>query len=89
MLNLRSRCHGRWDYPISELVSHTGRKKLCIIGGDHTITYPVLQAIKEVYGAVAVLHFDAHLDTFGPYFGQDVTHGTPFRNAGRGLGFRG
>jgi agmatinase len=35
----------------------------------------------ERHGPVAVLHFDAHLDTWDTYFGEPYTHGTPFRRA--------
>ncbi len=51
------------------------------IGGDHTIALPLLRAVHERWGPVAVVHFDAHLDTWDTYFGADITHGTPFRRA--------
>jgi agmatinase len=51
------------------------------IGGDHTIALPLLRAVKERHGALALLHFDAHLDTWDTYFGAAYTHGTPFRRA--------
>ncbi len=51
------------------------------IGGDHTIALPLLRAVAERWGPVAVVHFDAHLDTWDTYFGASVTHGTPFRRA--------
>jgi agmatinase len=51
------------------------------IGGDHTIALPLLRVMHEMYGPVAVVHFDAHLDTWDTYFGAPVTHGTPFRRA--------
>jgi agmatinase len=52
------------------------------IGGDHTIALPLLRAVKKQKGArLALLHFDAHLDTFDTYFGAAYTHGTPFRRA--------
>ncbi|RZU60628.1 agmatinase [Zhihengliuella halotolerans] len=55
---------------------------LMTIGGDHTIALPLLRAASERAGApVALLHFDAHLDTWDSYFGADYTHGTPFRRA--------
>ena len=54
---------------------------MVFMGGDHTISYPILKSLNKVHGPVVVLHFDAHLDTFSAYFGADVTHGTPFRNA--------
>ena len=51
------------------------------IGGDHTIALPLLRAVHQRVGQVAVVHFDAHLDTWDTYFGADITHGTPFRRA--------
>ncbi|HEX6523435.1 MAG TPA: agmatinase [Streptosporangiaceae bacterium] len=54
---------------------------LLTIGGDHTIALPLLRAFKAVHGPLAVVHFDAHLDTWDTYFGAAYTHGTPFRRA--------
>jgi agmatinase len=51
------------------------------IGGDHTIALPALRATTAVHGPVALVHFDAHLDTWDTYFGEPYTHGTPFRRA--------
>jgi agmatinase len=56
-------------------------KRLISIGGDHTIALPMLRALNTVHGPVALLHFDAHLDTWDTYFDQPVTHGTIFRRA--------
>lgn len=55
--------------------------KLLTIGGDHTIALPLLRAVAAEHGPVAVVHFDAHLDTWDTYFGEPTTHGTPFRRA--------
>ncbi len=55
--------------------------RLVVIGGDHTIALPLLRAVAEKHGPVAVVHFDAHLDTWDTYFGAPITHGTPFRRA--------
>jgi agmatinase len=55
--------------------------KLVTLGGDHTIALPLLRAVAERHGPVAVVHFDAHLDTWDTYFGAPYTHGTPFRRA--------
>ena len=63
----------------SELTA-TGAR-LLTIGGDHTIALPLLRAAHARHGPVAVLHFDAHLDTWDTYFGEPYTHGTPFRRA--------
>ena len=51
------------------------------LGGDHTVALPMLRALSAVHGPVAVVHFDAHLDTWDTYFGAAYTHGTPFRRA--------
>jgi agmatinase len=58
-----------------------GGRRLLAIGGDHTIALPLLRAMYARHGPVAVLHFDAHLDTWETYFGEPYTHGTPFRRA--------
>jgi agmatinase len=55
---------------------------LVSVGGDHTIAYALLKAVNKRFGKVALLHFDAHLDTWDTYFGEAFTHGTPFRRAG-------
>jgi agmatinase len=55
--------------------------KLVALGGDHTIAYPLLKAVNRVHGPVALVHFDAHLDTWDTYFDAPLTHGTPFRRA--------
>ncbi|MFD9889135.1 agmatinase [Amycolatopsis sp. NPDC059027] len=55
--------------------------RLVTIGGDHTIALPLLRAAAKQHGPVALLHFDAHLDTWDTYFGEPYTHGTPFRRA--------
>ena len=52
------------------------------MGGDHTIAFPLLKAVNRINkGPVALVHFDAHLDTWDTYFGAPYTHGTPFRRA--------
>ncbi|MCU1472578.1 agmatinase [Amnibacterium sp.] len=58
-----------------------GGTRLVTIGGDHTIALPLLRSAARRHGPVAVVHFDAHLDTWDTYFGAAVTHGTPFRRA--------
>lgn len=51
------------------------------MGGDHTLTYPILQAIAEKHGPVALIHVDAHADINDQMFGESIAHGTPFRRA--------
>jgi agmatinase len=54
---------------------------LVAIGGDHTVALPLLRVTAQRHGPVALIHFDAHLDTWDSYFGAPYTHGTPFRRA--------
>jgi agmatinase len=51
------------------------------VGGDHSITLPILRAVARRHGPVGVVHFDAHPDTWDEYFGSKFFHGTPFRRA--------
>jgi agmatinase len=52
------------------------------LGGDHSISLPLLRAHAKKHGPVAVIHFDAHPDTWdSEYPGQPYSHGTPFRRA--------
>ncbi|HLW45046.1 MAG TPA: agmatinase, partial [Acidimicrobiales bacterium] len=57
------------------------RSRIVTIGGDHTVALPLLRAVNELHGPVALVHFDAHLDTWDTYFGSPLTHGTVFRRA--------
>lgn len=51
------------------------------LGGDHTLTWPILRAIKAKHGPVALIHVDAHADVSEAMFGEKIAHGTPFRRA--------
>lgn len=67
-----------------EILKHKRGTDPCIpitLGGDHTITLPILRAIKKVHGPVGVVHIDAHADINDAMFGEPVAHGTPFRRA--------
>lgn len=52
-----------------------------VVGGDHSITLPVLRAVAAKHGPVSLVQFDAHIDTWGDYFGGKYFHGSPFRRA--------
>lgn len=55
---------------------------LVTLGGDHSITLPLLRAHARRHGPLAVVHLDAHPDTWdAEYAGQKYSHGTPFRRA--------
>ena len=53
------------------------------LGGDHSITLPLLRAHARKYGPLAVVHFDSHPDTWDREYGEafPYSHGTPFRRA--------
>jgi len=59
----------------------TDKTRLLTIGGDHTIALPVLRALHKQHGPMALIHFDAHLDTWDTLYGAKYVHGTPFRRA--------
>jgi agmatinase len=51
------------------------------VGGDHSISLPILRAVSRKHGPLALVQFDAHIDTWGDYFGGKYFHGSPFRRA--------
>lgn len=74
------------DEALQQVADHAGelvsdRRRLITIGGDHTVALAALRAVVRTHGPVAVMHLDAHLDTWDTYFGAERTHGTVFRRA--------
>ena len=64
---------------ISDILKHH-----CIpltLGGDHTLSLPILRAMAQVHGPVGLVHVDAHADINEHMFGESLAHGTPFRRA--------
>lgn len=51
------------------------------LGGDHSVSLPLLRAAAKQYGPLALVHFDSHSDLWPGYFGGKDTHGTPFARA--------
>lgn len=55
---------------------------LIALGGDHSITLPLMRATAKKFGPLSLVHVDAHIDTWEEEFeGSPYSHGTPFRNA--------
>jgi agmatinase len=54
---------------------------LVALGGDHTVTLGLLRALAARRGPLALVHFDAHVDTWPESFGQRYGHGSPFYHA--------
>lgn len=51
------------------------------VGGDHSLTLPIMRAVAKTRGPLALVHFDSHQDMWEEYFGNRYFHGTPFRRA--------
>jgi agmatinase len=73
------RTHAAIEHRVDEVLA-AGARPLCV-GGDHSITLPILRALARRHGPLGVVHFDAHPDTWDEYFGSKLFHGTPFRRA--------
>jgi agmatinase len=63
---------------IENAVAETAEKdkKILVLGGEHLVTYPVVQAVKRRYDDMQILHFDAHCDLRDDYDGQRLSHAT-------------
>ena len=63
---------------------HIARSRLLplSVGGDHSVTYPILKALRERYDEpLAIIHIDSHTDTWAEFQGSKFHHGAPFRLA--------
>ncbi len=49
-----------------------------IMGGDHSITYPVIKSVRAHYPSLDILHFDAHPDLYDAFEGDRYSHACPF-----------
>jgi agmatinase len=58
-----------------------GEVRCVCVGGDHSISLPLLRAVGRKHGPVSLIQFDAHNDLWDEYFGSKYSHGTPFRRA--------
>jgi arginase len=80
----------RGDLPLAEEASDDARIESAVaqslgqgaipicLGGDHSVTYPILRAIAAARGPVDILHFDAHPDLYDSYGGDRRSHASPF-----------
>jgi agmatinase len=67
---------------LAEIEEQASRvKHLVAFGGDHSISLPLLRALRRRHDPPALIHFDAHLDTWPENFGQAYAHGTVFYHA--------
>src|SRR5262245_48249951 len=68
------------DALIEQAVEAAARERSCVLalGGDHSVTYPVVRALAAAVGPVNILHFDAHPDLYDAYAGNRRSHASPF-----------
>jgi arginase len=64
------------DAKVSELV-RAGRRPVSL-GGDHSITYPIVKAVARKYSDLTIFHFDAHPDLYEEFEGNRLSHACPF-----------
>ncbi|WP_027348803.1 agmatinase [Halotalea alkalilenta] len=73
---------GQIEEAVSRALEAVPGRRLIFAGGDHLTTLGVLRAhAKRQGGPLALLHFDAHCDTWKDHFGDEIGHGTFLRNA--------
>ena len=65
---------------IEDSVSALLVQGLCplVLGGDHSITYPIVKAVARAHPALSILHFDAHPDLYHDFRGNPHSHASPF-----------
>jgi guanidinobutyrase / D-arginase len=71
--------HGAIERSAGAVIDAGGR--VLGLGGDHSVTLPLLRAAARAHGTLSLLQLDAHTDTWDSYFGSRYTHGTVFRRA--------
>jgi len=82
-LDLRGAAAHGWNSVAAEIergvgaVADAGSVPL-VLGGDHSVTYPVVRALRRRVGPLSILHFDAHPDLYPDYDGNPYSHASPF-----------
>ena len=61
---------------IQQLLS--SNEKILSLGGDHSVTYPIVKAVSKKYGKLTILHLDAHPDLYDHFEGNKFSHACPF-----------
>lgn len=73
--------HSMTDYLSIEAITRQtlgNKMPLISLGGDHSISYPILKAIHSIYGPLQLLHIDAHADLYEEFDGNPYSHACPF-----------
>ena len=69
--------------PVAEIEAFIARSvaefaQIIVLGGDHSISFPSVQAVAKKHGPLTVLHFDAHPDLYDEFEGDRYSHACPF-----------
>src|SRR5246127_425596 len=64
------------EHGVDEIVRQ-GKRPVCL-GGDHSITYPIVKAVARRYRELTIFHFDAHPDLYDEFEGNRLSHACPF-----------
>jgi len=67
---------GEIEKAVGELLAQD--RRVISLGGDHSITYPILKAFHKKYNAISLIHFDAHPDLYDEFQGNRFSHACPF-----------
>ena len=74
--------HGRANpfFEIENAIGHLldAGKRPVSLGGDHSITYPIVKAFAKKYSGLTIFHFDAHPDLYDEFEGNRLSHACPF-----------
>lgn len=67
-------------FDIEELTKNhlIANARIFALGGDHSITFPILKALHKIYPVIDILHIDAHADLYDEYEGDKYSHASPF-----------
>jgi agmatinase len=77
------------DRIVAAAVAAAGFGPVLAVGGDHAVTWPLVEGLARVHGPLNLLHFDAHPDLYDDYEGNPRSHASPFaRIMERGLARR-
>ena len=77
----------RGSYADADIITETVRQQLAAgrqvisLGGDHSVTYPILRAFREYHPDLTVVHIDAHPDMYDDLDGNPLSHASPFARA--------
>ena len=67
---------GQIETAVEQLIEQ-GLRPICL-GGDHSITYPIVRAFSRKYERLTIVHFDAHPDLYDEFEGSKLSHACPF-----------